>query len=291
VRFDDYMNVIEEVVPPGRIRLIAESSLSLLSEAHVKRLQSNGFDALLPGIESWYELGNKSKTGAAVGEAKVHQVAEHVNMVLRHVPYVQTNFVLGLDSDRGAEPFELTKKFLDLAPGAYPAFSLLTAYGQAAPLNLELQREGRVLPFPFHFLDSNHAMNVRPLNYTWPEFYDHAVDLTRYALSGARVRRRFWANRGIGARFFNAMRAISSNRVKYQAKIRRLLDKDLPIRRFMDGETAELPWFYQRRVRASLGAFWEALPDGALMHDQNAYLKSQGEMPAKPGTRRGAAAE
>jgi hypothetical protein len=133
VRFNDYMNVIEEAVPPRRIRFVAESSLSLLSEAHVKRLERNGFDALLPGIESWYELGNKSKTGAATGRAKVRQVAEHVNMILRHVPYVQTNFVLGLDSDRGPEPFELTKRFLDLAPGAYPAFSLLTSYGQAAP--------------------------------------------------------------------------------------------------------------------------------------------------------------
>jgi hypothetical protein len=36
----------------------------------------------------------------------------------------------------------------------------------------------------FHFLDSNHAIDVRPLNCTWPEFYDRAVDLPRYALSG-----------------------------------------------------------------------------------------------------------
>jgi len=282
VRFDDYMNAIEEAVPPRRMRFVAESSLSLLSEAHVKRLERNGFDALLPGIESWYELGNKSKTGVATGEAKVRQVAEHVNMILRHVPYVQTNFVLGLDCDRGSEPFDLTKQFVDLAPGAYPAFSLLTSYGQAAPLNLELQRAGRVLPFPFHFLDSNHAMNVRPLNYTWPEFYDHAVDLTRYALSGARVRRRFLANRGVSTRFLNGVRAITSNRAAYQAKIRRLLDKDVPIRRFIEGESSELPWFYQNRVRESLGPLWEALPEGALMHDQNAYLKSQGESPAKP---------
>ena len=279
VRFDEYMNVIEEAVPSRRMRFVAESSLSLLSEAHVKRLERNGFDALLPGIESWYELGNKSKTGAATGEAKVSQVAEHVNMILRHVPYVQTNFVLGLDSDRGAEPFDLTKKFLDLAPGAYPAFSLLTAYGQAAPLNLELQRAGRVLPFPFHFLDSNHAMNVRPLNYTWPEFYDHAVDLTRHALSGTMVRRRFLANRGISTRFLNGVRAITSNRAQYQAKIRRLLDKDVPIRRFIEGESRELPKFYENRVRENLGPLWEALPEGALMHDQNAYLRSRGETP------------
>ncbi|HEY6948588.1 MAG TPA: hypothetical protein VI297_07220, partial [Gemmatimonadales bacterium] len=52
VRFDDYMNAIEGAVPPGRMRHIAESSLSLLSEAHLQRLQRNGFQALLPGIES-----------------------------------------------------------------------------------------------------------------------------------------------------------------------------------------------------------------------------------------------
>src|SRR3546814_7187348 len=62
-------------------------------------------------------------------------------------------------------------------------------------MNLDLQRAGRVLPFPFHFIDSNHAMNVRPLNYGWREFYDLAVDLTRYALKGTMVRRRFLANR------------------------------------------------------------------------------------------------
>ena len=280
VRFDDYMNAIEEVVPPRRMRFVAESSLSLLSEAHVKRLARNGFDALLPGIESWYDMGNKSKTGRSVGEAKVRQVADHVNMIMRHVPHVQTNFVLGLDCDHGAEPFELTKQFVDLAPGAYPAFSLLTAYGQAAPLNLELQRAGRVLPFPFHFLDSNHAMNVRPLNYGWPEFYDLAVDLTRYALSGSRVRRRFWANKDLSTRLLNGVRAVSSNRAEYQAKIRRLLDEDFSVRRFIEGESIELPAFYENRVRKSLGPLWDALPEGALMHDQNAYLKSRGEAPA-----------
>jgi hypothetical protein len=45
------------------MRFIAESSLSLLSEAHVKRLRRNGFGALLPGIEFWHDLGNKSNRG------------------------------------------------------------------------------------------------------------------------------------------------------------------------------------------------------------------------------------
>lgn len=64
---------------------------------------------------------------------KVRQVADHVNLILRYIPYVQANFVLGLDTDQGAEAFGLTKRFLDLAPGTFPAYSLLTAFGRAAP--------------------------------------------------------------------------------------------------------------------------------------------------------------
>jgi hypothetical protein len=272
VRFDDYLGIIERAAPRGRVRSMAESSLSLLSEPNLKRLAAAGFDAMLPGIESWYGLGNKSRTGNAVGIEKVRRVADHINMVLRHIPYVQANFILGLDGDEGEEPFELTKRFLDLAPGVYPAFSLLTAYGQAAPVNLELQRAGRVLPFPFRFLDSQHAMNVRPRNYSWPRFYDHVVDLNRYALSGPRVRRRFLANRGLSARFVNAVRAGTSNRVSYQGKVRALLDADRDVRRFFDGETRTLPAFYHNRLRKSLGPLWEHLPPEAVMHDERAWL-------------------
>ena len=85
-------------------------------------------------------LGGKSKTGALQGIGKVRQVSEHVNMILKYIPYVQANFVLGLDSDEGEEPFELTKRFLDLTPGVFPGYSLLTAFGRAAALNLEYQR-------------------------------------------------------------------------------------------------------------------------------------------------------
>ncbi|HVZ00714.1 MAG TPA: hypothetical protein VHA35_14495 [Dongiaceae bacterium] len=273
VRFNDYMGAIEDVVPRGRMRFLAESSLSLLSEPHLKRLRRNGFKAILPGIESWYSLGNKSKTGAATGMEKVRQVAEHVNTILRYIPYVQTNFVLGLDCDAGAEPFELTKRFIDLTPGAYPAFSLLTCYGAAAPLNLEFQRAGRVLPFPFHFLDSNHAMNVRPLNYDWAEFYAHAEDLSLYAHSPRQLLRRMSANRGLMTKGMNLVRACSSGRAKYQGKIRRMLAEQPAVRAFFDGETTALPAFYRNRIRRQMGTLWDALPEGALMHDQNAYLK------------------
>lgn len=274
VRFDEIMDAIEEAVPPGRVAFVAESSLSLLSEANLRRLQRNGFRALLPGIESWYEHGNKSKTGRRQGLEKVERVAEHVNLILRYVSYVQTNFVLGLDTDLGAEPFELTKRFLDLAPGAFPGFSLLTAFGRATPLNFELQREGRVLPFPFFFLDNNKSMNVRPKNYDWAEFYDHLIDLTGYAFSWPRVLNRVRASGGIIPKGMNVLRSVSSEgfgRLRYHTKIRRLLDTDPSVRRFFEQETETLPDVYRDKIRRNLGSLWEALPAGAVWHDANAY--------------------
>lgn len=277
VRFDDYMTAIEEAVPPGSVEFVAESSLSLLGEANLRRLKRNGFKGMLPGIESWYYAGFKSKTGRKAGLDKMLQVSEHVNMILDYIPYVQTNFVLGLDLDEGPEPFELTKEFLDRTPGAFPAFSLLTAFGQAAPLNLELQRDGRVLPFPFHFLNNNSAMNVQPKNYTWPEFYRHLVDLTGHAFSWPMIGRRFAANKTAIPKWLNVVRAISSEgfgRLKHHTRIEQLLNSDASVRRYMEGETTELPEFYTSKVQRDLGALWDMLPDGALFHDASAYLKA-----------------
>ena len=278
VRFDDYLDMIEEAVPPGSIDFAAESSLSLLSEPHLKRLKHNGFKALLPGIESWFDLGGKSKTGALQGMAKVRQVSEHVNLILKYIPYVQTNFVLGLDSDEGEEPFELTKRFLDLTPGAFPGYSLLTAFGRAAALNLDYQRENRVLPFPFHFLNNNQAMNVRPRNYSWGPFYDHVIDLTRYSFDPRRIVRRFRATQGVTSRWLNFVRAVSTEgygRLKYYKDIRARLDTDEQFSPYFEQESHELPQFYSDMVRKDLGTLWSCLPAGGLSHDPYSYLKSE----------------
>lgn len=277
IKFDQYLDAIEAVVPPGRMRHIAETSLSLLSEPHLVRLRRNGFGAILPGIESWFDLGNKSRARQLTGMPKVRQVADHVNLVLRYVPYVQTNFVFGLDCDRGPEPFELTKRFLDLAPGAFPAYSLLTAFGRAAPLNLEYQRAGRVLPFPFPLLNNNLAMNVRPKNYAWPEFYEGVVDVTRYSFTWKAIARRFAATRAAIPRWMNVVRAISSEgfgRLRYQRTVRRLLATDVSIRRYLEGETDRLPDFYREKIRTDLGPLLKLVPEEAETHDHLAYLRA-----------------
>jgi hypothetical protein len=282
VRFEDYMEAIEAAAPPDSIDFVAESSLSLLAEPHLVRLRRNGFKAVLPGIESWYDLGNKSKTGKRTGMDKVREVSEHVNMIMRYLPYVQTNFVLGLDGDAGPEPFELTKRFVDLTPGAFPGYSLLSAFGRAAPLNLEYQQAGRVLGFPFHFLDNNQAMNVKPKNYSWTEFYDRVTDLTQYTFSWRAIVNRFRANRTTIPKWMNVLRAISSEgfgRIKYYKEVRRRLDADPSFRAYFEQETEEVPAFFVDRVRRELGDLYQWLPEGALYHDPHAYLKAN-ETPA-----------
>jgi len=286
VRFEDQLGAIEEAVPPDRIDFIAESSLSLLSEPHLRRLKRNGFKAVLPGVESWFDLGNKSKTGARRGMEKVKQVAEHVNLILKYIPYIQTNFVLGLDGDEGPEPFELTKRFLDMAPGAFPGYSLLTSFGRAAPLNLEHQRAGRLIPFPFFFLNNNQAMNMKPRNYGWAEFYDHVVDLVRYSFSWKAIYRRFRSTWGFVPRWMNLVRAVSSEgwgRLKYYSEIRRRLDSDPQFLPYFEQESAVLPQFYIDLLRKEMGSLWDMLPEGAHKHDPNAYLKSEGGRPQKAG--------
>ena len=286
IRFNDYLDAIEEAVPPNSINFFAESSLSLLSEPNLKRLKKNGFKAILPGIESWYAMGDKSKTGSKTGMDKVRLVSDHVNMILRYIPYIQANFVLGLDVDEGPEPFELTKRFIDLAPGAFPAISLLTAFGQAAPLNLEYQKVGRVLSFPFHFMNNNHVMNIRPKNYSWSELYDHLLDLQIHAFSGRTIARRLKAGKNTRPRWLpwvNVLRARCSEgvgRIRYYTRLREMLEGDAQVRRYWEGETTEIPHFFVDWIKRDLGLLWEWLPKGALYHDPNAYLKSEMEQKA-----------
>ncbi|ANE51388.1 B12-binding domain-containing radical SAM protein [Flavisolibacter tropicus] len=281
VHFKDNMEAIASAAPLRSFRFIAESSLSILTEAHLAEMKRNGFEALLPGVESWYELGNKSKTSHITGAEKVDRISAHVNKMFQYVPYVQTNFVLGLDSDVGADPFELTKRFVDQSPAAFPGYSLLTAFGQAAPLNLEYQRSGRVLPFPFHFLNNHLAMNLKPKNYEWVDFYDKVIDLTAYSFSPKAIYRRLRANANGTTQWMNVMRAISSEglgRLRFYKKLRRQLVEDRPFRQYFEGETTQLPSFYLHIIQKDLGSWWQWLPKGALEHNPNAYLdKTQGK--------------
>src|SRR5690606_13952414 len=230
----------------------------------------------LPGIESWFDLGNKSRTGQKQGLEKLEVVAEHVNLILKYIPFVQANFVLGLDNDQGADPFRISKKFVDIVPGVFPAYTLLTSFGSAAPANLGYLINDRVLPFPFHFPNNQRVMYVKPLNYTWPEFYDRVIDLLKHSYSWKAMRRRAQSNTNFNAEIANFGRAISSSgprvRIKYYEEKRRLLEEDSAFRAYFEGDTDKLPAFFLNEIKAELGPFMKWLPKGAIYHNHKAYL-------------------
>lgn len=268
VRFDQYLDLIESAVPPGRIAFGAESTLSLLTEDHVKRLKKNNFVIMLPGIESWFEFNAKSKQGVHSGLDKVKSVAEQVNMILRHLPYVQTNHIFGLDNEEGPEPFELTRKFIDLAPGVYPNFNFITAFGNSAPLNRQYLSEGRVVDVPFPFLDGTSGLNVRPKNYSFADLYGNIANLSTYAHSPAKIWKRFKANKHPLPRWMNLIRALFANQGWNSnfGKIHGLLTTDPEFKAFYSGETSKPPSYYTKKIQSALGPFYEYLPKQVLSY-------------------------
>jgi hypothetical protein len=269
VRFNDYMQVIEQAAAPGSIRFVAECSLSLLSEKHLGLLRRNGCIALIVGIESWFDFNDKAKQARRVGMDKVQSVAEHVNLITEYIPYTQTNFVWGLDEDAGSAPFELNKRFVDQAPAAFPSHSLFTAYGESAPLGSRLQREGRMLDVPFHFQDTASIHNVKLNHYPAHEFYGHLSDVVQQSYSPRATLRRFRRNtHGLGSitRWIGAVRSIASKpRARRYRRLQELFSTDKGFRAFASGEGGA-PRLVRDEVRAELGVFYEHLPADVLRY-------------------------
>jgi hypothetical protein len=272
IKFNHFLDTIESVVPRGSIDFIAECSLSVLNESNVKRLKRNGFKMIMPGIESWFEYGEKSRTGSASGIDKVRKIADHVNMIQKYIPQVQTNFMFGLDSDCGPEPFELTKRFIDLAPAAYPSYALLSVYGQGVKSNVSYEYANRIIPFPFHLMRSVHTINIVPRHYTWEEFYIRFIDLLKYSFSSGSMYRRFNSNKMAAPRWITLLLSLTiggTGKIRSLASILKNLDKEPEFQSFVRKETNRIPQFMIDTVRNDLGPLWDWLPDKSLSYNSD----------------------
>ena len=107
-------------------------------------------------------------------------------------------------------------------------------------------------------------MNVRPKNYTWPEFYDGLIDVTRYSFSWRAIARRVPATadgdpqvdeRGAG----DVVRGLGTDPVPHHdpAAARHRPRRCGPI---WKGRPTVLPAFYLDRIRQELGPMFEHLP-------------------------------
>jgi hypothetical protein len=192
------------------------------------------------------------------------------------VPYVVTNFIFGTDLDRDEEPFELTRRFLRLAPAAHPSVSLLIAYGRGAPSNLAYQQAGRVRAVPFHVLNSNRMTNIAPRHYAWPDLHARVSRLYRDLYSVRSTLQRVRNARGFLPRLVHTLRAASAEgrgMVDHHARASARLERDVAFRRFYEGASNEIPGVYVQQIRRDLGEFWPWLPAGALSHDPRAWSR------------------
>jgi hypothetical protein len=87
------------------------------------------------------------------------------------------------------------------------------------------------------------------------------------------------ATKDVIPKWMNVVRAVSSEgygRIRYQGEVLRRLQEEPAFRDFYEQRTDVLPSFFEDQVRKALGYLWDSLPEGALRHDPNAYLKEQG---------------
>ncbi len=253
VKFEEIFSVLESQPRNLRPKYIFESSLSVLRGSRVKRLQDTNCIAVAPGIESWTSYSNKSSTTLEDSSGKVRKVVEHVRSLHEYVPYIQGNFIFGLDTDSGSKPFELTKFFIDQAPFVWPAINIPVPFG-GTPLFEEQLKNRRILKnMPFGFYYNPHSV-VTFANYTPIEYYEKMIDLVAYITSASTLKRRLESTVYWKIKMIHWVRTkVLEKNIESYRKILDMLHSDPQFLSFHCGESDALPEFYHNEYDKMLG--------------------------------------
>jgi hypothetical protein len=259
VRFDEVLDLLEEIPAGRRNPYLMESSLSILRGPRLHRLRDTNCIYAAPGVESWTEYSNKAGVGKSVGHAKVDKLVEHFTELDRYVPGLQANFIFGTDGDQGEEPAALTREFIRRLPFVWPTVNIPVPFG-GTPLYDRFMAEDRVLramPFAFYYAPFT---VVRPRHYGIVEFYDLLIGMYEAMASPALLVRRVRSARSSGMKALHVLR-VSGAWVEVR-RLRRLRDRiagDPELLAFHEGRTRALPSFYQEQLRWRLGRYAELL--------------------------------
>jgi radical SAM superfamily enzyme YgiQ (UPF0313 family) len=259
VKFDQVFDVLEAQPPDRRPPYIIESSLTVLRGDRPQRLKQTNCAMVAPGVESWTDYSNKAGMGRRGGVEKVDRVAEHFSQLAENVPYLQANFMFGLDTDEGDEPIELTKRFIDRTPFVWPTINIPVPFG-GTPLHDALTADGRILSaMPFAFYYAPYLVTTIK-NYDPVTYYEKLVELYAHAASPEMLRRRLDAttHRAIGY----VQRARTGGFRADIASFRGILDllrTDPQFLAFHENRTNTLPQFYRHAGDRMLGRYAELL--------------------------------
>ncbi|MBI2300388.1 MAG: radical SAM protein, partial [Armatimonadetes bacterium] len=254
--WDTVLDLLEQVPAGSRSPTVVESSLaSLKSPDRLRRIRDTRCAFIGVGIESWAGYSRKAGVGAVEGAAKVPLVVEQMRTVAEYVPYLQANFVFGLDVDEGDEPVEATKEFMSQAPFAWPAINIPQPFGNT-PLHAHWLAEGRLLTtMPFYFYQMPYLVTI-PKHYDPMTYYAKMFELQAHATSLGLLRRRLATTSHRLVQAMHITRTFSIRRML--ATFRHTLEswkRDRQLLAFHCGETTTLPEVYEGILRRSLGRF------------------------------------
>lgn len=260
VRFDETISALESVAPERRSPYVIESSLKLLTTKRLERLRDTNCVALAPGVESWTDYSNKAGVGNAKYAQKLEKVVAQFHELHHYVPYLAANFMIGLDSDFGEEPFELTKEFMRQTPYVWPSLNIPMAFG-GTPMYDTMLREGRILKtMPFSLYQIPYLMLIIK-NYDPITYFEKLIDLHAESCSPRMLKMRFASTRHLPVKSIHYFRTrIIRRRVKFLQEMLLLLKTDKHFLDFHLGKTHILPSYYVTVYKKMLGKYHELVP-------------------------------
>ncbi len=261
VRFDEVLDLLEEIPPERRNPYLMESSLSVLRGPRLHRLRATRCIYAAPGVESWSDYSNKAGVGRAVGQEKLDKLVEHFTELHEYVPGLQANFIFGTDGDAGEEPAALTREFIRRLPFVWPTMNIPVPFG-GTPLYDRFHAEDRVLrTMPFAFYYAPYTV-VRPRHYGLVEFYDQLISMYETTASKALLVRRIRSARKAWWKALHVLRVSGAwAEVRRLRELRDRIAGDAGLLAFHDGRHERLPAFYRGLLRQRLGPYLELLDD------------------------------
>ncbi|HEB58606.1 MAG TPA: radical SAM protein [Gammaproteobacteria bacterium] len=267
VRFDETMAAIESLPPKQRPAYGVQSTLSVLKEERVRRLADTGCLYIAPGVESWSDFSNKSGKVRATGRDKMEQVVGHFEMMRRHVPGFQVNFVFGTDADQGRAPVELTSEFIRRVPYAWPGISIPTPFGDTG-IFTEYLEQNRVLtqmPFALYYKP---YLNFIPLHYGAMEYYESLMEILSSIVSLRGALSRLTTRNLLRIKGIHMVQLTGVyHDLRRVRELYRLLKGDALLRRFHEGLPMKLPAVYEARTWERLGRYAELFQLADLIPD------------------------
>ena len=243
---------------------VMQCSLQDITTERIQRLQQTGCVLVAPGIESWQGFDAKCNNAGAP-KAKQQAVIAQLTELSAAIPYVQANFILGLDcdgDDNNRLSQQLTEEFIVHVPAVWPNINFAVAFG-GTPHFRVMQQSQRILPLPFGLYVNPYCSIVTrrsPL-----ELYNNFIRLCDTILDKDGQAARLEAVGHWKGRLAHRFRARWVAKEREEAvEIRGRLVTNANFRDFHEGKHQNVPEFYWQRQFAQLGRYRTALTRSEL---------------------------